>query len=62
MWTGRKISIPEEGQMGAVAQKWEGTGADSEGAVRLACLPGLTEPSNQKPNWARGWGSACDEP
>ena len=62
MWTGGKMSIPGEGQMEAVAQKWEGTRADSEGAVRLACFPGLTKPGNQKPNWAGGWGSACDKP
>ena len=62
MWTGGKMSIPGEGQMEAVVQKWESARADSEGAIQLACLPGLSKPGNQKLNWAGRWGSVHDEP
>lgn len=62
MWTGGKMSIPGEGQMEAVVQKWESARADSEGVIQLACLPGLEKPGNQKLNWAGGWGSDRDKP
>lgn len=56
------MSIPGEGQMEAVVQKWESARADSEGVIQLACLPGLAKPGNQKLNWAGGWGSDRDKP